>query len=83
MSEERSVLDYLVAYAYAEIDAAIRNALADDDTPSDTALVAAVAALPDDEDRREGAISSLRWGCDEQDWLACAAQANALGVEDL
>ena len=50
MSEERSVLDYLVAYAYAEIDAAIRNALADDDTPSVAVgllinAVSAVAAL--------------------------------------
>ena len=53
------------------------------DTPSDTDIVQAVAALPDDEDRRESAISSLRWGCDEQDWLACAAQANALGVEEI
>lgn len=83
MSEERSVLDYLVAYAYAEIDAAIRNALADDDTPSDTALVAAFVARELDDDTRERAISSLRWACDEDDWLACAAQANALGVEEL
>lgn len=34
-------------------------------------------------DDTERAISSLRWGCDEQDWLACAAQANALGVEEI
>lgn len=58
-------------------------------TPTDipvsaTAIVAAFVALPDDyAESRERAINSLRWGCDEDDWLACAAQANALGVEEL
>lgn len=50
---------------------------------TDREIVAAVHALPDDEDRREQAISSLRWACDEDDWLACARQANALGVEEI
>lgn len=52
--------------------------------PSDTDLVRRFQALPDDHaGSRERAISSLRWGCDEQDWLACAAQAGALGVEEI
>lgn len=53
-------------------------------TSTDREIVAAFVALPDDyAESRERAINSLRWGCDEDDWLACAAQANALGVEEL
>ena len=35
--------------------------------------------VQDAQDSREPTLGSLRWACDEQDWLACAAQAGALG----
>lgn len=70
--------------AVAMTDAEIEAAAASDPDCTPTALVAAFQALPDDyAESRERAISSLRWGCDERDWLACAAQANALGVTEL
>ena len=54
-----------------------------DDTPTDTEIVAAFQARELAEEVRERAITSLRWACDEEDWLACAAQSNAVGVEEL
>lgn len=51
--------------------------------PTDSELVRAFQARELAEEVRERAITSLRWACDEDDWLACAAQANALGVEEI
>lgn len=53
------------------------------DKRTHTELVRAFQARELPDDTRERAISSLRWACDEDGWLACAAQANALGVEEL
>lgn len=69
--------------AAAMTDAEIEAAAAADPDCTPTALVAAFQARELGEGVRERAISSLRWGCDEDDWLACAAQANALGVTEL
>lgn len=80
MNEERSVLDYLIALAYAEIDAAIRDAIADDE-PSDSDIVAAIAARELDDADREQAISVLRWAVDDYDFAV--GQAGDLGGTEL
>lgn len=52
------------------------------DEPSDTALVAAFVALPDDyADSRERAISSLRWACDPIDYDLMMAAGDLGGAE--